>query len=472
MHSSTRPGAVASVPNVILIVSDDHGYADRSALGVDPQIHTPGLDRLAEQGVSCDSAYVSAPICSPSRAGIISGRYQQRWGARWFDTSAFPPDGLSMAERFRQLGYATGYFGKVHYGKEKPGDRACPSYHGFDETLYGLAGLSMGRLHYLRHSRAATDEYGADRTGVHGVSPLYSGADETDVEGFLTAELGARARAFVGRHADEPFFCMLTFNAVHNFCWQLPPDELARRGLAEHPDWSEDIGDYVDWYDGQVSPNLPDGRAYYRAQLELMDAEIGLLLDDLDRRGLADDTVVVYTTDNGGSTCNYGDNTPLAGTKYTLWEGGIRVPFLVRWPGGGIADGRHTDALTSTLDLYPSLLAAAGADRSAYADCDGRDQLATWRGESGRGHTELHWDTGFQWAVRDDEWKLAWVDPDSAQAAGIRTVEHAEPGSGLRLHRIAADATESEECAADRPDVVERLRGCHDAWAAEVTGPS
>jgi arylsulfatase A-like enzyme len=161
-------GAGQDRPNVILIVSDDHGYADRAALGIHPELNTPALDRIAAEGVSCDSAYVTAPICSPSRAAIISGRYQQRWGARWFDTSAFPPDGASLAEQFAELGYATGYFGKVHYGPEKPGDRACPDQHGFAESLYGLAGLSMGRLHYQHHSRAAAEQYGPDGIRVHG----------------------------------------------------------------------------------------------------------------------------------------------------------------------------------------------------------------------------------------------------------------------------------------------------------------
>jgi arylsulfatase A-like enzyme len=449
-------------PNVILIVSDDHGYADRAALGIHPELNTPALDRLAAEGVSCDSAYVTAPICSPSRAAIISGRYQQRWGARWFDTSAFPPDGTSLAEQFAELGYATGYFGKVHYGPEKPGDRACPDQHGFAESLYGLAGLSMGRLHYQHHSRSAAEQYGTEGTRVHGVSPLFEDGEEAELEGFLTAELGSRAREFVARHSDEPFFGMLAFNAVHNFCWQLPAEELQRRGLAEHPDWDENTGAYVDWYDGAISPNLPDGRAYYEAQLELMDAEIGRLLDQLDALGLADNTIVVYITDNGGSTCNYGDNTPLHGTKYTLWEGGIRVPMLVRWPAGGISAGRHTNALVSTLDLYPTLLTAAGG---APHNCDGINQLPLLAGHRERGHGTLHWDCGFQWAVRDQEWKLTWVEPNSPVAQDIRQVEHAEPGAGFRLHHIAEDVAENENLVQARPDIVERLTALHDNWA-------
>jgi len=456
-------------PNVILIVSDDHGYADRGALGIHPDVRTPALDRLAAEGVTCDSAYVSAPICSPSRAGIISGRYQQRWGAKWFDSSAFPPDGQSLAERFTTLGYATGYFGKVHYGPERPGDRACPDNHGFAESLYGLAGLSMGRLHYQHHSRAAAAEYGPDRTRVHGVSPLFADGTETDSEGFLTSVLGGRARDFVTRHRDEPFFGMLAFNAVHNFCWQLPKEELDRRGLAEHPDWDDDASAYTDWYDGAISPNLPDGRAYYRAQLELMDAEIGRLLDELDALGLAENTVIIYTTDNGGSTCNYGDNTPLAGTKYTLWEGGIRVPLIARWPAGSISGGRHNDALVSTLDIYPTLLTAAGG---VPRDCDGINQLPLLNGRRSTGHETLHWDCAFQWAVRDTEWKLTWVEPDSPAVAGIRQVEHTDPGAGMRLHRIAKDIGETTELAAAHPDVVERLTALHENWARSLTRPA
>ncbi len=473
-------------PNVVLIVSDDHGYADRSSLRIDPAVHTPALDRLAADGVSCPQAYVTAPICSPSRAGLIGGQYQQRWGARWFDSSAFPDHLPSLAEGFQGLGYATGYLGKVHYGREDRGDRACPPHHGFAESLYGLAGKQVGRLNYLHHSRAAVERSGPEASRMMAVQPLLDGDEECDLEGFLTDELGRRARDFVARHESEPFFLMLAFNAVHNFCFQLPEAELVKRGLTAYDDWDPAVSAYVDWYDGAISPNLPDGRAYYLAQLELMDAQIGALLDELDRRGLADDTIVVYTTDNGGSTCNYGVNTPLRGTKYTLWEGGIRVPFLVRWPGGGVSGGRAYDGLTSTLDLYPTLLSAAGAPSDAWTHTDGLDQgpaLAgtppgplsagsptagpTPAGPTTGGHEALHWDCGFQWAVREGDWKLH-VAQDGPHAAALLRSEHTDIGVGTRLTHLADDLGEATNLADSHPDVVDRLRSRHETWRATV----
>lgn len=455
-------------PNVVLIVSDDHGYADRSVLGMDPAVHTPALDRLAADGVTCTQAYVTAPICSPSRAGLIGGQYQQRWGVQWFDTSAFPDHLPSLAEAFTAEGYATGYLGKVHYGREDRGDRACPPHHGFAESLYGLAGQQVGRLNYLHHSRKTVERYGREAARMMAVHPLLDGDDEYELDGFLTDELGRRARDFVARHEAEPFFLMVAFNAVHNFCFQLPAEELVKRGLTPYGDWDPGVSAYVDWYDGAISPNLPDGRGYYLAQLELMDAQIGLLLDEIDQRGLGDDTLVVYTTDNGGSTCNYGVNTPLRGTKYTLWEGGIRVPYLVRWQGGGISGGRAYDGLASTLDLYPTLLSAAGASPDAWEHSDGLDQLAALRGDTyAGGHDALHWDCGFQWAVREGDWKLHVAEP-GPHADALRRTEHTDIGVGTRLTHLGDDIAETTDLATAHPAIVRRLHARHGAWRCAV----
>jgi len=461
-------------PNVILIVSDDHGYADRSALGIHPDVSTPALDRLAAEGVTCTDAYVTAPICSPSRAGVITGRYQQRWGNLWFDSASFPPPDVTvLPEKFAALGYRTGYLGKVHYGKEVVGDRACPPHHGFEETFYGLAGQSLGRLNYLRRSSAAVADYGPDAAHYMAVQPMLSGDEEVEQEGFLTAELGRRARAFVQSDDDRPYFLMIAFNAVHNFCWQLPAEELARRGLPAYHDWRPGQGTtYGEWYDDAIAPNLKHGRAYYLAQLELMDAEIGKLLEVLEWTGTAGNTFVAYTTDNGGSTCNFGDNTPLRGTKYTLWEGGIRVPMIFRWPSR-LPAGSTRDALVSSLDLYPTLLSAAGAPAADSADCDGIDQLPVLCADGhGAGHEALHWDCGFQWAVREGNWKLSWVDPDSPVREALRQHEHAPVGEGWQLTDLAADPGERNNLCSAAPQVAQRLRARHTAWRAGVGLPA
>ncbi|WP_166849644.1 sulfatase [Isoptericola sp. BMS4] len=455
-------------PNVLLVLSDDHGYADRGALGHDPAVRTPALDRLAAEGVSCTDAYVAAPICNPSRNALISGAYPARWGSTWFGDTRFDEDRTTLAERFRDLGYTTGYFGKVHYGPEEPGDRACPPEHGFDESYYGLAGRQQGRLHYTTHTRRAVDEYGPEGSWRMAVQPMFHNGEEVELEGFLTAELGRRAREFVDG-ADRPFFAMVAFNAVHNFCWQLPADELERRGLPTHADWDEPGGQaYADWYDGAISPHLEHGREYYLAQLELMDAEVGRLLDLLDATGRAEETIVVYLTDNGGSTCNYGSNAPLSGTKYTLAEGGVRVPFLVRWPGGGWSGGTTRDGLVSSMDLYPTLLAAAGYDVSALTDIDGVDQSALWRGETAAGHEALHWECGYSTAVREGDLKLRVTHGDHPDAVGVRTVEHVDPGDGVELHDLRSDVGEHVDLAAERPDDVRRLWARHEAWLHEV----
>jgi arylsulfatase A-like enzyme len=447
-------------PNILLIVSDDHGYADRGGLGVHPDVRTPALDRLAAEGVSCTDAYVTAPICSPSRASIISGRYQQRWGGQWFDSAAFPPyDVPTLAEVLRDQGYRTGYFGKVHYGKEDVGDRACPPHHGFEETLYGLAGQSFGRLNYLHHSEDAVESYRQPAAHHMAVQPLLSGDEPVEHEGFLTAEFGRRATEFMSAGDERPYFCMVAFNAVHNFCWQLPESELEARGLPAFRDWSPDAdGPFMEWYDDVIVPNLPHGREYYLAQLELMDAEIGRLLDVA-----GDDTIVVYVTDNGGSTCNFGDNAPLRGTKYTLWDGGIRIPMLWRWPGQ-LPAGRRTDALVSTMDLVPTLAAAAGGTVDGADGVDIRPVLA---GTADVAHRELHWDCGFQWAVRSGDWKLSWVD-DNASTRHLRDYEHAPMGEGWFLANLSDDIGEVTNQLSAQPEIAARLRSLHAVWRTDV----
>ncbi|MDN6303898.1 MAG: sulfatase-like hydrolase/transferase [Brachybacterium sp.] len=462
-------------PNILLIISDDHGYADRSSRG-SADARTPHLDRLAAEGTVFDQGYVTAPICSPSRAGLIAGAHQQRWGARWFDTSAFPPAPRQVIpEVLGSAGYRTGYFGKVHYGPERPGDRACPENHGFDQSLYGLAGLSMGRLHYLHHSREAARDYG-EAAGAHGVSPLYENGREVDCEEHLTVEFTDRALDFMGEgegadEAQDPFFCMVAYNAVHNFAWQLPEDELEARALPQHDDFDPEAMDYIDWYDGAISPRLENGRAYYLAQLEIMDREIGRMLDHLEATGRRERTLVVYLTDNGGSTCNFGNNAPLEGTKFSLFEGGVRVPMILSQPGT-VPSGARSAALVTAMDLLPTFAAAAGAEVPPSHPIDGTDLRPVWE-ERSTGHEALHFDTGFQWAVRTPEWKLRGVDPTTGHRDHLLAVEHTDIGQGLTLVPMGPDPQPGSESAAadvsvERPEVVAELMALHERWRANL----
>lgn len=458
-----------SKPNVLLIVSDDHGYADRSILGIHGNVYTPALDRLAEEGVTCRAAYSTAPICSPARGALMTGRYPMAAGVTWFGNAHLPEERTTLAESLAGLGYATGHFGKVHYGFEQPGDRGCPPNHGFAESLYGLGSLGMGRMHYLQRGEEQAMDAG-EAAERHGLLPLFDGDRPVEPQGFLTHVLADRAGRFISDHQNEPFFCSLAFNAVHNFCWQLPEAELEARGLPAYDDW-DPSGDesYAQWYDRSIAPNLPHGREYYLAQLELMDAAIGRLLSLLDDLELADNTIVIYTSDHGGSACNYGDNTPLRAGKYTLWEGGIRIPYLVRWPTGAIPAGTATDAVVSHLDVFPTVVAAAGG--TPPDGLHGIDQLPVFRGNSPDGHNELHWDCGFMFAVRDGRYKLVSVDGSDEIASRLIRNEHTDPGDGVHLYDLVADPSEATDLGPGRPEAVARLLTKHSEWRKRVTAP-
>ena len=481
-----QPAGAEAPPNIVLVISDDHGFGDLGFRGTDPAVSTPNLDALATDGRVYDNAYVTAPICSPSRAGLITGVHQARWGAHWFTDSAMaPPSVPSLAEQLADRGYRTGYFGKVHYGADEVGSRACPPHHGFETSFYGLAAHSMGRLHYLHHSRAHEEAYG-EAASRHGVSPMWEGQEQVDCERHLTEEFIERTIDFIGdpdRHPDEqpdqrsgahpderPFFAMVAFNAVHNFTWQLPQHELDARGLPQHPDFDAETNDYLDWYDGAVEPNLENGREYYLAQLEIMDREIGRLRAHLEETGQAENTIFVYLTDNGGSRCNYGRNTPLEGSKYTLYEGGIRTPLMISWPGV-TEPGSVSTSLVSSLDLGPTFLAAAGGRIEDGALCDGIDLRASLEDPDLPVHEVLHFDNTFQWAVRTPQWKLRYVDPESQARASILQVEHTDIGQGLQLSPATdtlAGLDETIDLAEQHPEIVEELTAAHEQWRAEM----
>lgn len=454
-------------PNVLLIVADDQGYADLSCTGLTEDARTPNLDRLAMRGSRFMQAYSTSPICNASRAGLMTGMYQARQGISWYGGPGIHrADYPTIAELLRKHGYRTGYVGKVHYGGRKAHSlqaRSFPMNHGFG-FFYGFFG---GRKHYLIHNFAAEDlflqvQQEQARPGPSlQQGPLWLNRSEIDQEGFSTELFGERARWFIDKNRDRQFFLQLSFNAVHNFTHQLPEEYLSARNLPSFRDWDAASEDYEEWYRAGRKPNNPHGRAYYLGQLEYLDREVGRVLDYLAQLQLDQKTLVIYVGDNGGSTPIYADNGPLRGSKYTLYEGGIRVPLIISWPGR-YAEGRVHYSVVSAMDVLPTICSATNAPRPGILD--GLDLSPLLEGRDLAIHHEtLVWDTGHETAVRHGNWKLKTAT--SRQHAENQMVELE---LGEFLYDLEADPSEIRDVAGDHPEVVNHLKKIHIDWKKMV----
>lgn len=455
-------------PNILLILADDQGWADFSYLGLKDDVSTPHLDKLAAQGVTMPQAYASSPICNPSRVGLITGRYQQRWNNYYYGGGrGLPSEAITLAERLKTAGYATGYFGKVHTGgpDNGPGKPGFPLEQGFDRFFGTTCG---GRVHYLYHSREAQAKYGK-AAGQMEVEPMWDDDEQVEWEGFTTVDWTNKAIEFIDQHPDRPWFTFINHNAVHNFAWQLPAEELEARGLEFVPDWNSDEIGYREWYAKMHRRDWPEGRAYYLAQLECLDREVGRLLDHVEARGMADNTLVIYTVDNGGCVPDWADNGPLAGSKYHLLEGGTRVRSFVRMPGV-FPEGRVHEDVFSCLDFAPTICELAGiaTEQGAF---DGRSQVAELQGKrKPKPSRALHWDIGWQWSVRLGDWKLM-VTENAQRAQGSSNFEQVSVRLGTHLYHLGEDPGETNNLAESRPNLVALLTSRHKAWRASMGQP-
>ncbi len=465
--------AQLSKPNILLLLADDQGWADLGSMGLADDVHTPALDRLAERSVSFRQAYATSPICNPARAGIMTGSYTQRFGTRWYGGRGLHDERFqTVAELLTSAGYATGYVGKFHYGaydQHVPGNRNFPLEHGF-ESFYGSG---FGRTHYLLHNTAAEQAFQASkklhqRTGQSlRMGPLWEGDSQVDQVGFSTELFGERARAYLDEHVaqagGQPFFLMLSFNAVHNFTHQLPEAYLAEKGLEAGHDWDPAQEEYIDWYRRGRAPNNPEGRAHYLGQLHYLDLEVGRVLEHLDDLGLTDETLVLYLGDNGGSRPIYADNGPLRGGKYTLYEGGVRVPFMMSWPGQWPA-GVVKDDMISAMDLLPTLCSVAQIAVPAHVDGLDLGPLLAGAPDAPR-HDILFWDTGHESAVRRGNWKLHVALRDDHARYEMTELE-----LGTHLYDLAADPGEQNDLSAEHPELVRELQAAWDTWHDAVQG--
>jgi arylsulfatase A-like enzyme len=425
--SACALAAAAARPNVLVIVADDLGYADVGFQG-GAEVRTPNLDALAASGIRCTNGYVTAPYCSPSRAGFLTGRYQTHFGHEFnphFGEEArlgLPLEERTIADHLRGAGYATALVGKWHQGFDAAHH---PQSRGFDQYF----GFLVGGHNYLLHKDAEA-KFGS----AHSHDMIYRERTVQKLEGYTTDLFTDEAIRFVDRSADRPWFLYLAYNAVHT------PLEIAEHLRARGPATVTD----------------PARRGYLSLLVGLDDA-VGRLREHLRRTGRERDTLIVFFSDNGGSgrkpffAYNSGVNRPLRGDKGQTLEGGIRVPFLVSWPGHLPAGGTY-DGLVSTLDILPTAATAAGLKPAA--GWDGVDLLPHLLGSNPAApHEELFWRFGPQAAVRRGQWKLVrWRDFEA------RTT------SGWELYDLSQDAGEARNLAGQKPELVRELSVAWERW--------
>jgi arylsulfatase A-like enzyme len=404
-------------PNIVLILVDDLGYGDLGCYGA-KDIRTPHLDGLARDGVRLTDCYAAAPICSPTRAALITGRYPQRAGFEWViryheKDRGLPASDASLPKLLKQRGYATGLFGKWHLGYRP---EFAPNAHGFD-TFFGFLAADL-------------DYYG--HRDANGDPGLYEDTKLVGAKGYLTDLITERSLAFLKRHAAGPFFLEVAYNAPH-WPFQVPgrPDDVR---------------------DARTYGPETGTRADYVRMVEHLDTSVGKLLGELDRLGLAKETLVIFVSDNGGERLS--DNGPLFHGKYTVWEGGIRVPCLVRHPET-IAAGSTSAAPVITMDLTATILAAAGVSPPVGSPPDGEDVLPVLAGKRPARERPLFWrlqrpGEDVQKAVRRGRWKYV-------QDRGVEL-----------LFDLQTDAGERRTLAFRHPEIVRVLRRDLAIWEARL----
>ena len=408
-----------SPANVVLIVTDDLGYGDLGSYGA-PDIRTPNIDRLAADGVRLTDFYASGATCTPTRAALIIGRYQQRVELeRPIGSGAdagLPARGHSLPQLLRNNGYATALIGKWHLGY-KP--EFSPNAHGFDYFF----GFKSGYVDYYQH------------TGGDGEHDLFENETPAHVAGYMTDLITERSVRFIEEHAARPFFVEVAYSAPH-WPYQVP----------DRPSTARDDSIHVQPYEADAGT-----REDYAAMLERADQGVGALMAALERLGLAGNTLVIFTSDNGGEWLSR--NAPLFHRKWSLWEGGIRVPAIVRWPGR-LSAGEVSAQAGTTMDLTASILAATGTPVPAGVVLDGIDLLPILAGRAAVVERTLFWRTVYinrrQRAVRSGDWKLV-LDGEAAMVFNLRT-----------------DIGERNDLARERQDVARRLRPLLAAWEENV----
>lgn len=421
-------------PNIVLMLFDNIGYGDLGCYG-NRLVQTPRIDHLAAEGVRCTDFYIASPSCMPSRGGLLTGRHplrnglnEQIWRIDEREQTGLPRRETILPRYLRQAGYVSGCFGKWNLGFA-PGSR--PTDRGFDEYFGNISGNCDYYTYVYR-----------------GRNDLYRNAEPAQAEGYSTYVFADGACDFIERHRDRPFFCYVPFNAAHYpnpnnkapgapCIWQAPDEAFARYGY---------------------SPDTRDEPSRYRAVVSALDHGVGRVLDQLERLKLTDKTIVIALSDNGafllprkGLEC--ASNAPLRSGGVTVWEGGIRIPCMIRWPGH-LKPGTVCQEPLSSLDFVPMALRLAGLDLPEDRVLDGKDPMPTLTGQAASPHKYLYW---------------RWGKVGAATRMGrYKLVREEDTDGRWQLFDLQADIAESTDISAARPRMAEQLEAEYERWTAEV----
>jgi len=418
-------------PNVILILTDDQGSVDVNCYG-SKDLHTPHMDDLARRGTRFTQFYVGAPICSPSRAALLTGRCPHRAGVpgNVGKTNGLPDEQVTIAEMLRTRGYRTAIFGKWHLGHAR---EMSPLAQGFDEFFGHKNGCIDNYSHFFYWSGP----------NVH---DLWRDDKEVFEEGRFFPDLVVReAKRFLKANRDRPFFLYLPFNVPH---YPLQGTEKYRKMYAK----------------------LPSPRKHYAAFLSTLDEKVGEVMATVDELRLRENTLVIFLSDHGHSvevrTMGGGGSAgPYRGHKFELWEGGIRVPCMAVLPGV-IPAGAVRGQMATSCDWLPTIAAICGA-KLPDRKLDGKNILPLIKSaDAPSPHKVFHWQSGGMWAVREGKWKL--VCQRFPRRRGAKQPKAPQVQPGLFLSDMEADVTETKNLAQDHPDVVRRLTKLHEEWVREI----
>ena len=415
-------------PNVLYIMADDMGWGDLSCYGR-PGYRTPNLDRLASEGVRFTQAYSASPVCTPTRCAFVTGRYPARTAVgleepivareilrRQGRDPGLPPEHPTVASLLKAAGYRTALVGKWHLGYLPT---YGPTRSGFEEFF----GIMSGAGDYFTHRDPGGDP------------DLFEAETPVERAGYMTDLITERAARYIRRQRrDAPFFLSLNYTAPH-WPWEGPRDAHVSSTLGRGP----------------VAFAAGGSRKVYAEMMRSLDSGVGRVMRALDDAGHARDTLVVFTSDNGGE--RFSDNGPFTGAKFDLREGGIRVPAFARWPGI-VHSGRTTAQVAVTMDWTATLLAAAGVGAHPDYPLDGQDLLPVLRGERPAYARTLFWRSGAQAAARSGDWKYLKVDEKTE-----------------RLFDLSADAREQADARDSQREVFERVRAEYRGWEARMLKP-